>query len=149
MDLQDLAVNFREQNAHLAPIMLKRIWEIQKKCNEENRKEGLNSKRFPTFSHKHRQISESSKPSVKNSRIFNRTQDEDADLMPSPAVDDDLNHREKVGKMTKKKCDSKNKSITKSRKNGNSSFNGSALNDSSNSSWAEMESYVIGSVYIT
>lgn len=147
MNLQDLAVNFREQNAHLAPIMLKRIWEIQKRCIEENIKEGLNSKRFPAFSLKQRQISESFKSSAKNFTISNKIRDEDADLMPSPVVDDDFNNSEKVGHTTKKKCDGKSKSVAKSRTKGNSSFNGSALNDSSNSSWAEMESYVIGIVY--
>lgn len=39
MELQDLAANFREQNAHLAPLMLKRLWEIQKRCSEERKKE--------------------------------------------------------------------------------------------------------------
>lgn len=39
MELQDLAANFREQNAHLAPLMLKRLWEIQKRCSEERKKD--------------------------------------------------------------------------------------------------------------
>lgn len=148
MELQDLAANFRELNAHLAPLMLKRLWEIQKKCVEERTKDDPgNIKRFSKFSFD--QPSTSSKTpklpaktrATPSSKIPN---DEDAELMPGPATEELANDKGKLPKGNKGKKFQGRIKGTKERKSGNASLNGSALNDSSNSSWAEMESYVIG-----
>lgn len=152
MELQDLAANFRELNAHLAPLMLKRLWEIQTKCDEKRVKEKDdigNIKSFsnlpcdhPTTSNITLKLPTKSKiPAASSSKI---PMDEDAELMPGPATDELTNEKGKLSKASKgKKIQGRIKG-TKERKSGNTSLNGSALNDSSNSSWAEMESYVIG-----
>jgi len=66
--------------------------------------------------------------------------------MPGPLLlDDKTIERARSAKGNKKKCVAKSKSgSNKERNEASSSFNASALNDSSNSSWAEMELYVIG-----
>ena len=142
MELQDIAANFREQNAHLVPIMLKRLWEIQKKSSEEKKKEGP-LRRFPKSSNDDEMNVEDS-----TSKNENLVQDE---LMPGPAAaaDEKITDGDRVSKVNRKKCTGKNKaSSAKVRNQPNSSFNSSLnaslLNDSSNSSWAEMELYVIG-----
>lgn len=95
-----------------------------------------------------------SKTPKTSKKLANVTLDEDAELMPGPSTEEAT---EKTPKHSKngnggagkgKKYQNKNQRVVngKSRKNGNSSLNGSALNDSSNSSWAEMESYVIGTI---
>lgn len=154
MELQDLAANFRELNAHLAPLMLKRLWEIQKRCAEEKKKDELgNIKRFSKFT------SEETNSSMKTPKIASANKnrasssskiptDEDSELMPGPATDESANDKGKLPKSNKGKKNFQSRiKATKERKSGNSSLNSSALNDSSNSSWAEMESFVIGNVY--
>lgn len=150
MELQDLAANFREQNAHLVPLMLKRLWEIQKRCVEERKKDEVgNIKRFSKFSSdqpstsiKSPKLPTSSKSRASfSSKIPN---DEDAELMPGPSTDESANDKGKLPKGSKGKKFQGRIKPGKDRKSGNTSLNGSALNDSSNSSWAEMESYVIG-----
>lgn len=148
MELQDLAANFRELNAHLAPLMLKRLWEIQRKCAEEKKEDMGNSRRFskfpcdqPSTSSKVTKLTPTSKSKSACHKVNN---DDDAELMPGPLTDEMTNERGKLSKNSKaKKFQGRIKS-SKDRKSGNSSLNGSILNDSSNSSWAEMESYVIG-----
>lgn len=141
MELQDIAANFREQNAHLVPIMLKRLWEIQKKSSEEKKKEGL-LRRFPKFNNDD-EMGDTASTSKNKSSV-------DAELMPGPvATEDKPNEGERVAKVNRKKCANKTKaSNAKVHNQANSSFNSSLnaslLNDSSNSSWAEMEQYVIG-----
>lgn len=39
MAQKEVAANFRELNAHLAPLTLKRLREIQKRCSEERKKD--------------------------------------------------------------------------------------------------------------
>ena len=151
MELQDLAANFRELNAHLAPLMLKRLWEIQKRNAEEKKKEDLgNMKRFSKFSLDlpSTTMKTPKAPTSGKSRPFTGMKppaDEDAELMPGPSVSDEaVNEKVKIPKGNKGKKIQGRMKAAKERKSGNSSLNGSALNDSSNSSWAEMESYVIG-----
>lgn len=154
MELQDLAANFREQNAHLVPFMLKRLWEIQKRCVEERKNNDVgNIKRFSKFSSEEPSTSTKSPklPTTSKSRTSFSSKipnDEDAELMPGPSTDELANDKGKVPKGNKGKKFQSRVKPSKDRKSGNSSLNGSALNDSSNSSWAEMESYVIGTFYI-
>lgn len=156
MELQDLAANFRELNAHLAPLMLKRLWEIQTKNAEEKRKDDAGAmKRFSKFSHdqlgtapKTLKQATSVKPSRSGPFDVKLMTDEDAELMPGPTTDETANDKAKISKGNKGKKIQGRMKLAKERKNGNNSLNGSALNDSSNSSWAEMESYVIGEYYL-
>ena len=160
MELQDLAANFREQNAHLAPLMLKRLWEIQKRCAEEKKGDSVGN--FPVGPRRFAKIADlpgtsatSSTPTTKavkpSTSLKKKSEsfDEDAELMPGPeepppqTASNDKGKMHKVSGKPSKKLPSRVKP-PKERKSGNSSLNGSALNDSSNSSWAEMESYVIG-----
>ncbi|XP_046446583.1 DDB1- and CUL4-associated factor 1-like isoform X1 [Daphnia pulex] len=150
MELQDLAANFRELNAHLAPLMLKRLWEIQKRCAEEKKNDELGKiKRFSKFSSD--QPSTSSKTPKNTASSKSRAsssskvpKDEDAELMPGPEPADGASDKGKLPKNNKAKKFQGRIKGSKERKSGNASLNGSAMNDSSNSSWAEMESYVIG-----
>ena len=152
MELQDLAANFREQNAYLVPIMLKRLWEIQRRCAEEKREAGLTTPQFrrgPKLDDEPLKTPSSlSKVKNRNSTpVSSKVTDEDTELMPGPIVDDQAVDRSK-GKSLKRKIN-KGKSASKtSKKNGDlsgsASNNTSIHNESSNSSWAEMESYLIG-----
>ena len=152
MELQDLAANFREQNAYLVPIMLKRLWEIQKKSSEEKRNSTTpNSvpRRLPKPLSEEPNGVKTPKSVVKNRSssfaAMAKQGDEDAELMPGPVADDQTtaDSRNK-GKGLKKKV-GKGRSLSKSRKNSDTfAMNSSIHNDSSNSSWAEMESFVIG-----
>lgn len=140
MELQDIAANFREQNAHLVPIMLKRLWEIQKQSLEEKKKGPL--RQFPKFSN---DVEMDVTASTSKNESFT-----DAELTSGPVLaGDKIIDDKRVVKVNQKKCTGKNKaSSTKVHNQANSSFisslNTSLLNDSSNSSWAEMELYVIG-----
>lgn len=151
MELQDLAANYREQNAHLVPIMLKRLWEIQKKSSEESASstENNHTRRFPSFQTETPTATvKVCKPSTKNKgwivTDIRSNNDADAELMPGPSTGDSMSEKIKASKnRLQKKFQTKLKN-NQDLKSGNSSLNGSLLNDSSNSSWAEMESYVIG-----
>ena len=165
MELQDLAANFREQNAHLAPVMLKRLWEIQKRCSEGRDDVASN---FPVGPRRFAKISDlpgtskvvsSSTPNVKGAKPSSSLKkksgsfDEDAELMPGPEDPPPQSASNDKGKIPKSSGKSSKKlpnrvKPPKERKTGNSSLNASVLNDSSNSSWAEMESYVIGILFV-
>lgn len=154
MEIQELAPNYREQNAHLVPLMLKRLWDIQKKNAEERRSsESNHTRRFTNFSTEPPVApAKASKPSttMKNKgwvvTKMKPAPDEDAQLMPGPSAEDAMSEQIKASKSRLKKNQVKSKN-NKEGKSGNSSLNSSLLNDSSNSSWAEMESYVIGIIY--
>lgn len=154
MELQDLAANYREQNGHLAPLMLKRLWDIQKKCAEDRANtENNHVRRFSNFLPE--PATTSSKPSKPTTSTKTKgwtvttikpNSGEDAELMPGPSSGDSMSEKIKASKNRLKKNQNKLKN-NKERKVGNSSLNGSLLNDSSNSSWAEMESFVIGNTF--
>ena len=97
---QDLAANFREQNAYLVPVMLKRLWEIQKRSAEEKRLALVPLAVTPTALRRR-----SAAPSTGETpgsggaakggaAVSKRTPatpmllDEDAQLMPGPAPED-------------------------------------------------------------
>jgi hypothetical protein len=130
--------------------MLKRLWEIQKRCAEEKKNDELGKiKRFSKFSSD--QPSTSSKTPKNTASSKSRAsssskvpKDEDAELMPGPEPADGASDKGKLPKNNKVKKFQGRIKGSKERKSGNASLNGSAMNDSSNSSWAEMESYVIG-----
>ena len=152
MELQDLAANFREQNAHLAPILLKRLWEIQTKSMEERKKNPV-PRRLPPASSSTGEPARSEQEPVRGKGANGKTprsvkESDDHDLMPEPAVEE-LHDRAGKGKAVRKKLHAKRASGSgKFSSKQDTSLNGSLQNDSSNSSWAEMESYVIGNFFI-
>ncbi|XP_041347553.1 DDB1- and CUL4-associated factor 1-like [Gigantopelta aegis] len=140
MDLQDIASNFKEQNSILVPLMLQRLHALQKQQMEESlsssSRDGDDNKRyFSMFGKDSKSPAATTAPSpltLKSNGEQEARQDEHKKILkrvlsPSHYSDDVFNLKPKRIKYSPgEKC-----VISEA--------------DQSNSSWAEMQPYVIGS----
>lgn len=164
MEVQDIAAGFREQNGKLVPLMLERLHALQAKANEERQQNGATR----PFAHLgNTEEIECDTPRIKSNaaRLKNGPNDVlNHHLSPPPfdevASEPQENHLRPNG-LCKKDCDADSVERRKSLEGTGervspsraslmsppasrpSLFNAS---DCSNSSWAEMETFVIGNV---
>ncbi|KAB7500608.1 Protein VPRBP [Armadillidium nasatum] len=138
MDIPDLATSFREQNAHLVPIILKRSWELIDDSGGGGQvdKEGENEIPYRPFAHLSEENNDKKEPIRERGQKRKRTRSfEDNSTFSSSqrdiTVPNDISILGSPKNMSDSiPCDSVSPGILNS--------------DCSNSSWAEMSSYIVG-----
>lgn len=119
MEVQDIAANFREQNSHLVPVMLKRLHELSKV--ESNHKD------------ENFHISE---------RPFSIVNKESQDKLPS-CINKEKYNSDNLHEKRRRSSSLSPARTTSPFSTGCGSV--ASLNECSNSSWAELEHFMIGS----
>lgn len=117
MEVQDIAANFREQNSHLVPVMLKRLRNLSQQENnfesKDSTKDLISERPFAHLNGKNREAAE----------------EKDTQTTKSPE---------------KRKTPTRRQSVSPGRA-GNAVITPINPSESSNSSWADLEPYMIGS----
>nr|XP_031831732.1 protein mahjong isoform X2 [Nomia melanderi] len=175
MEVQEIATGFREQNGKMVPLMLQRLHKLQEKA-QENRQLAANNRPFAHFGKDRnsggdgenkgvpgkRKVREKRKENgvLKSPNHSNCFSEEEDDYLPSP--DDSVPLPKK--KKNDTECETPAQSTHSTHRPSNSprynlsknsapllqssSTPSTLLEGNSNSSWAEMESYVIGNMQI-
>uniref|UniRef100_A0A146LRX2 DDB1-and CUL4-associated factor-like 1 n=1 Tax=Lygus hesperus TaxID=30085 RepID=A0A146LRX2_LYGHE len=150
MDVQEIAVGFREQNLKLVPLMLERLHKLQEEVAEEQMAKSASSVR--PFAHLGGSDANDATP---NGRTGDRKRKHTDLVSPRKSDEDDQKRLRVNGSITntRRVFDGDSNTDTPRRMSVEgmmspphakpSPFNAS---DCSNSSWAEMETFVIGSV---
>ncbi|XP_066992783.2 protein mahjong isoform X2 [Anabrus simplex] len=152
MEVQDIAANFREQNAKLVPLMLKRLHKLQAKAAEERQQ--VAARPFAHLGHTNRDVESDNKKALNSSRTKRKAESHHKEngglkyrsplasppLMNSPPPCD-IHMEVEGGHINGSLLRIENGKKIKEIEDG-------AASECSNSSWAEMESYVIGNIQI-
>ncbi|KAJ9579265.1 hypothetical protein L9F63_024628, partial [Diploptera punctata] len=155
MEVQDLAANFREQNARLVPLMLQELHKLQAKAAEE-RYQALTARPFAHLGHNRDIVDVEGKNGITISNRLKRRLsshhkenggflDRSPPLLSPPMVEmsGDSSEVQLNGSSPPRKVIIR-ESVDEATRNAGG--NGVNLSECSNSSWAEMESYVIGNI---
>ncbi|KAK7070849.1 hypothetical protein SK128_017179 [Halocaridina rubra] len=138
MDIPEIAVSFKDQNAHLIPVMLKRLWELKdmEAKEEEIPKEDVSKLPDRPFAHLNNE-------SISTPVVNGRDPDHKNDT-------EETNPKKRKYTHAASPANNGNTSTTynifgspKSSRDG-ASFDPLLNSDCSNSSWAEMSSYIVG-----
>ncbi|XP_069696548.1 DDB1- and CUL4-associated factor 1 isoform X2 [Periplaneta americana] len=171
MEVQDIAANFREQNARLVPLMLQELHKLQVRAAEERHQATLTARPFAHLGHSNREVgdveckngailgsrtkkrvSSHHKENVPSNPDCWRKQDPPNDscvMSPPPPAPLMMSHVRvsPAGTFNSTSTSSTGLGIGGGGGGGGGCPNIS-ISECSNSSWAEMESYVIGNIQI-
>ncbi|KAK6624133.1 hypothetical protein RUM44_010991 [Polyplax serrata] len=167
MEVQDTAAAFREQNAHLVPIMLKRLHRLQEKAALERQQQAAMSTSRPFAHLNHENVPAKKRPSSRSNSTGGSPHMTSPPLMSPPPTDLQAHDKTPVkinGVVNKSKKDLTNGEVgdkmdvdlstpqkiysNPRQTTPSGSVITSAASECSNSSWAEMESFVIANVSI-
>lgn len=164
MEVQDIAAGFREENGKLVPLMLERLHKLQSKAIEDRHQAGLTSHPFAHFGRIKRDLDPDPNRSGDKDRGKDKCKDSVDDtefhnhisqLLPSATPprpngvnirrlsDSEISNEHRRKRMRTEMASPPHNSILMSPPPRPSPF---SVSDCSNSSWAEMESYVIGHI---
>ncbi|BES99825.1 LisH [Nesidiocoris tenuis] len=148
MDVQEIAVVFREQNLRLVPLMLKRLRAFQLEFNAENKNKTPTSTR--PFAHLGSADGHENTPNGRLDRKRKREVNS-----PRKKGDEEPKQGPKMNGSVKKDQDDRSletprrPSVEGMMSPPRTKPSPYSMSDCSNSSWAEMESFVIGSVQMS
>lgn len=174
MEVQDTAAVFREQNAHLVPIMLNRLHKLQEKAALERQQQAVtgNSGSTRPFAHLNHENSPAKKNPNSRSNSIGSPRMTSPPLMSPPPPDFHFHDKTPVklngvlsrpkAKETKESCNGEigekleieSSAVTPQKNHAGRQLTPvnnlitSTASECSNSSWAEMESFVIANVSI-
>ncbi|XP_037788509.1 LOW QUALITY PROTEIN: DDB1- and CUL4-associated factor 1-like [Penaeus monodon] len=137
MDIPEIAASFRDHNAHLVPIMLKRLWELKDEGGGVEDDKGSGSK-VPDRPFAH----------LNNESISARSMVNGEDPESKEHEEGTTPKKMKVSHSSSSPAKNSNTSATfnifGSPKASRENFDPVLNSDCSNSSWAEMSSYIVG-----
>lgn len=158
MDIPEIAASFRDQNAHLVPIMLKRLWDLKDEKPKEYHSSGPNSGIVSAAnSTPSEAVGSEEKVPERPFALFNKKLDGHNELENGEVESSNIDNEEegparKKLKESPPECETPTKNRTSSGtfnifgspKANRDLFDPSLNSDCSNSSWAEMSGYIMG-----